>query len=120
MHSYDTGGIKGLKINCEQIESASHINTSITTFTYEFDGEFEEARLDDCLQNLLWDVEYSSFSSKQKVMRLKGIVNILNHPSISFQLQAVYDMFDKYKLGTRESKNRIIVIGENLQKDEIV
>jgi len=118
-HSYDTGRIKSSKVNCDDKVSAAHIDTSITTFTFEFDGQFEEARLDDCLQNLLWN-ECSSFSSKQKVMRLKGIVNILSYPLVSFQVQAVYDMFDKYKLSTREGKNRIIVIGENLQDEEII
>jgi len=118
-HSYDTAGVISSKINCTQNITGSHIDTTISTFTYEFDGEFKEAELDDCLQNLLWS-EGSSFPSKQKVMRLKGIVNIVGYPSVSFQLQAVYDMFDKYKLNTRERKNRLIVIGENLQNEEII
>jgi len=116
-HSYDTVKPKHNKLRGK--DSTSHIDTSITTFTYEFDGVFEELQLDNCLQNLLWREE-SSFPSSQTVMRFKAIVNLTSNPLVSFQVQAVYDTFDKYELNVREPNNRIIVIGENLHKEQII
>jgi G3E family GTPase len=128
-HSYDTGAIRSSnKLNHPtNTTRTQHIDTSITTFTYEFEGEFEESKFDDCLQNLLWnnvddddnDDDNGKFPSPQNVLRFKAVVNLRKNRDVSFQVQAVYDMFDKYELNTREIKNRIIVIGENLRNEDI-
>lgn len=119
-HSYDVGGINCEKINRKQsLNSGSHIKNSITTVTFDFDGEFFEAKLDNCLEALLWTDEDKDLTRKQKIMRLKAVVNLAECRSTSFQVQAVYDMYDKFDLNSREEKNRVIVIGEHLNKEKI-
>lgn len=111
LHAYDTGKIINSVSN-----AGSHIDSETKTYTFEFDGSVCEQRLDECLQDMLWCDE---LASKQKIFRLKGVVNIHGCPDVSFQIQAVYDTYDKYKLQTKEPTNRIIIIGQCLVKDSI-
>ncbi|XP_057296680.1 zinc-regulated GTPase metalloprotein activator 1B-like [Hydractinia symbiolongicarpus] len=111
LHAYDTGKIVNSISN-----AGSHIDSETKTYTFEFDGSVCEQRLDECLQDMLW---CDQLASKQKIFRLKGVVNIHGCPDVSFQIQAVYDTYDKYKLQTKEPTNRIIIIGQCLVKDSI-
>jgi len=118
-HSYDTGTLRHGKLT-HHMNRIQHIDTSITTFTHEFSGSLDEQLLDDCLQNLLWNQDGCCYPPSQCVMRFKAVVNLARDPDVSYQVQAVYDTFDKYRLDVREPMNRIIVIGENLQKEQII
>merc|ERR1712013_710737 len=117
-HSYDTGGLRCGDGKFSRSGLQQHIDTSITTFTHEFQGCFDERLLDDCLQELLWNDGCGCYPPTQTVMRFKAVVNLNHDVDVSYQVQAVYDTFDKYRLDVRETSCRIIVIGENLQKEQ--
>ena len=120
-HSYDTGGLRcGNGKFSRSGAQQQHIDTSITTFTHEFQGCFDERLLDDCLQELLWNDGCGCYPPTQTVMRFKAVVNLNHDVGVSYQVQAVYDTFDKYRLDVRETSCRIIVIGEHLQKEQII
>ena len=46
-------------------------------------------------------------------------MNLDTNSQSSYQIQAVYDTFDKYCMGTMEERNRIIVIGECINDVDI-
>ena len=115
LHAYDGGySIQNLSKskNISAISKPEH-NLNISTITFEFDGVLDEKLLDACLEELLWSNE------KQKIYRLKGVVNLDTNSQSSCQIQAVYDTFDKYCMGTMEERNRIIVIGECINDIDI-
>ena len=116
LHAYDTGALTFNRSS----NVKGHLASSITTCTFYFDGILNEDDLDRVLENILWtNDETDSGDNKQRILRLKGIVNLDIDSSASYQIQAVYDIFDKYKLPNREDTNKIIVIGHHLNHDLI-
>lgn len=114
LHAYDTGHFH---FENQNRNGTTHLDQSISTHTFEFKGTFNEQCFDRILEELLW-LEQGT-DREAHVLRLKGIVNFTEYPNYSFQIQAVYDMFDKYKLPTREESNKIIVIGQHLCTEKI-
>lgn len=122
LHAYDTGHFhfdNENNVNGNHGNSGTHLNESISTHTFEFKGTFNELSFECALEKLLWTSEEEIGNERPQVLRLKGIVNFTEQPNISYQLQAVYDMFDKYKLPNRERTSKIIVIGQHLCKRTI-
>jgi len=118
LHAYDgEASLYKTKIEKFRESSSSHLDNSISTVTFEFSGCVRETELAKLLDNLLW---INETKNKQKIYRLKGIVNYIDKPDKSFQLQGVYDTYDAYEMNTKENVNRIILIGENLEKLKII
>jgi len=118
LHAYDgEASLYKTKIEKFRESSSSHLDNSISTVTFEFSGCVRETELAKLLDNLLW---INETKNKQKIYRLKGIVNYIDKPDKSFQLQGVYDTYDAYEMNTKENVNRIIIIGENLEKLKII
>jgi len=118
LHAYDgEASLYKTKIEKFRESSSSHLDNSISTVTFEFSGCVRESELAKLLDNLLW---INETKNKQKIYRLKGIVNYIDKPDKSFQLQGVYDTYDAYEMNTKENVNRIILIGENLEKLKII
>jgi len=118
LHAYDgEASLYKTKIETFRESSSSHLDNSISTVTFEFSGCVRESELAKLLDNLLW---INETKNKQKIYRLKGIVNYIDKPDKSFQLQGVYDTYDAYEMNTKENVNRIILIGENLEKLKII
>jgi len=120
LHAYDTG-----KVNFERVlevterQGGGHLDNSITTCTFYFDGVMNENDLDRVLEDLLWSDDELNTGAQQKILRLKAVVNLESEPGSSHQVQAVYDIFDKYKLPHREDVNKVIAIGHNLKPQDM-
>ena len=129
LHAYDTGKVdfSGAadnysggqldKIQNAKNSSNSHLDNTISTCTFQFEGLLNEHDLDRVLETLLWSNDDPN--SGTLVLRLKAVVNLSHDLGASYQVQAVYDIFDKYRLPDRESLNKVIVIGHNLNASDI-
>lgn len=131
LHAYDTGRLDFNEDNHGENSSGQfdkiqknndnnrngHLDNTISTCTFQFEGLLDENDLDRVLETLLWSND--DLNSGTLVLRLKAVVNLSHDPGASYQVQAVYDIFDKYRLPDREALNKVIVIGHNLQASDI-
>ena len=131
IHAYDTGRLDFNEDNHGENRSGQfdkiqknndnnrngHLDNTISTCTFQFEGLLDENDLDRVLETLLWSND--DLNSGTLVLRLKAVVNLSHDPGASYQVQAVYDIFDKYRLPDREALNKVIVIGHNLQASDI-
>lgn len=107
LHAYDgEASLYKTKIEKFRESSSSHLDNSISTVTFEFSGCVRESELAKLLDNLLW---INETKNKQKIYRLKGIVNYIDKPDKSFQLQGVYDTYDAYEMNTKEKDRKSVV-----------
>ena len=113
LHCYDSANVHFKFVDNPRNHN---VDRNICTVTLEFDGVLKERDLDICLGELLWSSE--NFNCIM-VLRIKGLVNLHEDSSCTYLLQAVYDMFDKFKLNYRYPKNRLIFIGKNLDKNKL-
>ena len=122
LHAYDTGRLdfdvaeRGYHLKTTS-NSGGHLDNTISTCTLQFDGVLDENDLDRVLESLLWSTNDPNTGTL--VLRLKAVVNLSRDPEASYQVQAVYDIFDKYRLPDREALNKVIVIGHNLHPSDI-
>jgi len=117
LHAYDTGSLASFPY--QENASNQHLDSSITTCTFQFEGMMEEKDLDFVLEELLWSNDEEDGPLQQKILRLKAVVSLAGDLEHSYQIQAVYDIFDKYELPHKETMNKVIVIGHNLQNKKI-
>ena len=118
----NTGASGNHFTNGNHTNSNRHLDRTISTCTFHFEGTMDENDLDRVLEDLLWSNHdpSSGTSNKTTVLRLKAVVNLTKNPETSYQVQAVYDIFDKYRLpDILEPNNKVIVIGHNLNREDI-
>ncbi|XP_070562541.1 zinc-regulated GTPase metalloprotein activator 1-like isoform X2 [Ptychodera flava] len=76
LHAYDTQGKSSVMDEIVKSGSGSHghhIDQSVTTVTYEMKGDIDVKKLDEFLQNLLWEKSVLNSEGKpMEVYRLKG------------------------------------------------
>ncbi|XP_062064360.1 zinc-regulated GTPase metalloprotein activator 1A isoform X2 [Lepus europaeus] len=98
-----------------------HLDQSITTVTFEVPGNVKEERLNEFIQNLLWEKNVTNKDRHcMEVIRLKGLVSIKEKPQ-QVIVQGVHELYDLEETPVSwtddaERTNRLVLIGRNLDK----
>lgn len=99
-----------------------HIDTSVTTVTFEFPGDVDKDHVQSWIDTILWEHELPGQTVTREILRTKGVLSIRGNPKRAI-LQAVYEMYDMgYTTvwGADEPRvNRMVFIGRNLRGDEL-
>eukprot|EP00040_Diaphanoeca_grandis_P026604 m.149376 g.149376 ORF g.149376 m.149376 type:complete len:421 (-) comp30653_c0_seq4:339-1601(-) len=101
----------------------SHIDTSVTTVTFERAGDVDEASVSAWLDDVLWEHDLPDTKTKREILRMKGMLSIKGNPKRAI-VQAVYEMYDLGFTTEWEKDepriNRLVFIGRNLQADKLI
>jgi G3E family GTPase len=115
LHAYDTSE-RALPQVLQNVGS-HHIDTAVSTVTFEVERDVIEEQLDQWLQDLLWEKTLcNSDGDPMNIMRMKGVLSVVDE-SRRVIVQGVYELFEKERSTEwhdRPRINRLVFIGYNL------
>lgn len=118
LHAYDGKGIFPVKFQNET-RSGEHIDRSVGTVTLRLDEPIDLDKLELFLQELLWEDRFvDSSGNKLQVLRLKGLVSLVNKDK-PIIIQGVHDTYDIYETSTDCSSCTLVIIGRHLEHDQL-
>ncbi|XP_030628167.1 zinc-regulated GTPase metalloprotein activator 1 [Chanos chanos] len=123
LHSFDiTDGVR-LAEKLKLVKSTQpHLDKSILTVTFEVPGSISEDRLNDFIQNLLWEKTFKNKAGlAMHVIRLKGILCVQGKLRRMI-LQGVHELYELDEtpetwVDGEPRVNRLVFIGRNLDED---
>ncbi|XP_011406796.1 PREDICTED: COBW domain-containing protein 1-like [Amphimedon queenslandica] len=101
-----------------------HIDKSVNTVTFEVIGSINENKLEEWLQELLWEKSIKNKNGKEmNIMRMKGLLCIESSP-VKVILQCVNELYELIPTSgweeNEEQLNRLVFIGVNLDKESLL
>lgn len=109
--AYEMAADKVLAQELQKGTPRPHLDTSVTTVTFERLGTVDPARFDSWLEGLLWE---GPSQHGMQIMRMKGVVALAG-ASCRCIVQGVYEIFDKTLTTAWEADeprlNRLVFIG---------
>ncbi|XP_062064362.1 putative COBW domain-containing protein 7 isoform X4 [Lepus europaeus] len=122
LHAFDSLSGVSLQKKLQHVPATQpHLDQSITTVTFEVPGNVKEERLNEFIQNLLWEKNVTNKDRHcMEVIRLKGLVSIKEKPQ-QVIVQGVHELYDLEETPVSwtddaERTNRLVLIGRNLDK----
>ncbi|XP_039277740.1 COBW domain-containing protein 1 [Nilaparvata lugens] len=111
--------IQGLLKNINEY-SAPHISKEVSSLTIQLESAIARPALEQFLQKLLWERAVRNKAGETTdIIRLKGIVRILENDETALMIQAVQDTYDliEVKLPEENVPSALIFIGKNLDRE---
>lgn len=120
-HAYETSSRSVTEEFVASMSNSNHrISDGVSTITFTIEADIIEDKLEEWLQDLLWEKTLSDASGKKmEVMRMKGVLSLLGETRRVI-IQGVYELFEKERSTEWDDTprlNRLIFIGYNLDKD---
>ncbi|RZF41417.1 hypothetical protein LSTR_LSTR000131 [Laodelphax striatellus] len=111
--------IHGLLKNINEY-NAPHISKEVSSLTIQLESAIARPVLEQFLQKLLWERTVRNKSGETTdIIRLKGIVRLLENDDSALMIQAVQDTYDliEVKLHEENVSSALIFIGKNLDRE---
>ncbi|XP_011408293.2 PREDICTED: putative COBW domain-containing protein 7 [Amphimedon queenslandica] len=113
-----------IELYSQSMTDQYHIDKSVNTVTFEVIGSINENKLEEWLQELLWEKSIKNKNGKEmNIMRMKGLLCI-ESSTVKVILQCVNELYELIPTSgweeNEEHINRLVFIGVNLDRESLL